>query len=327
LKQEFPEIKETLEKATNGDMSEGEAMASLLSIVQKTSSADRISEIAMTSLATLREEDLEDSSARDDMSFQTSTGVPTVNPLYHAALAERLQFDEDIPEYRTGPIDENTVPAVPVDSNARNPVALGHMLQQVSEDTSKRLVAHRKEQMALLEAGSEETRNELVKTDEDLVSLMELPTYRRGELPVAVATEAPSGASLALMTVQECKEKAWKFFSTTQGRRSAINTVTNIVKDRLGASGFAIEVCAFDPTKEVDILAHHEWSAGIFGKENSIQSSFAVVDNAAAAISESLLAEMANLDATENVWLEVVPVNTVDIRQVGWAARLVREKR
>ena len=41
LKQEFPEIKETLEKATNGDMSEGEAMASLLSIVQKTSSADR----------------------------------------------------------------------------------------------------------------------------------------------------------------------------------------------------------------------------------------------------------------------------------------------
>jgi hypothetical protein len=326
LKEEFSDIKETLEKVSDGDLTEEEALVSLLSSIQKSGGAERISEIATASLAPLREDERPEARP-DDMSFQTSTGIPSVNPLYHAALMERLQFDGDAPEHRTGPMVEGTLPAVSVDSEARNPVALGHMLQQASEETCARILEHKKEQLSLLENSSDETRSDLVKTEEDLQSLMELPEYKRGSVPAPVVVQPPSGSSLALMTAQECKEKAWKFFSTTQGRNSAVNTIAKLISDHLVENDFNIPMRSFEATRDVDILAHHEWSADIFGKEDSVQSSFAVLDNAAMVIGSSVVKSLIDQEDVSNSWIEVVSVNTVDVRKVGWAARVVRDKK
>jgi len=77
-----------------------------------------------------------------------------LNPLFEAALMERLQFDGDVPELRTGPLAPGVKPAVVVETDATNPIAIGRMLDTASSELREEQDALDRQYEALLEKES-----------------------------------------------------------------------------------------------------------------------------------------------------------------------------
>lgn len=264
----------------------------------------------------------------------SSEGLPRLNPLIEGALIERAQFDGDIPELRTGPLPQGAPPAVPVKTKVRDPAALGKMLTNASERVGKQIQEHEAGRAEALAASPEVLaavagHAELVKkSDVDTAvalygsSETDHPSYRRGGLPEPVQTRRPSGSALATMTPQEKREKAFKFFSTTQGRRSATPIIRELVAVALRSEGLEVEERDFNPrAPREDPLAAHEWSVTLAGA-GSTQAAFSVIDVSARVLTKALLKGLEGREA-KRVLLEVAPINQVDIRTVGWAARLL----
>jgi len=266
--------------------------------------------------------------------------LPRLNPLYEAALAERAQFDGDMPELRTGPMVEGVKAAVSIQSDARDPAILGTLLEGASEQVTRQVETHeqvRHEQireiaenplgtLALIQrAASNLTRQETP----DIVDMVrgtaetDLATYRRGELPALMAMVTPPGAALAKMTGQERREGAWKFLSTTQGRRSAVDTILKLVAECLVQRGFDVEehdLGGVEPKEHRGKeMAQHLWRVNLAGV-GATQPSFSLIDVAA----RVLAAQLARQVEPQTVALEVWPVNTIADREVGWGARLLQ---
>jgi hypothetical protein len=265
----------------------------------------------------------------------SSNGLPRLNPLIEGALIERVQYDGDIPELRTGPIPEGVAPAVAVKTKSRNPVAIGHMLNTASKRVGEQIKVHEAERKSLLAPDTEmlETLSghaALVKlSDEELsVALQgssdtDHPDYKRGQVPVPVRTRRPSGSALAAMTPQERREKAFQFFSTTQGRRSALPVIQELIATALRSEGLDVEEREFDPRAARETpLAFHEWSA-VLGGAGSMQAAFSVIDVAATVLAKTLIKQMKGHGDAKSIILELTAINQLDIRTVGWAARVL----
>ena len=259
----------------------------------------------------------------------SSMELPRLNPLVEGALIERVQFDGDIPELRTGPLPRKTLPAVSVKTTARDPVAMGVML----DTAAKRVGGEVRKQDKQLKADIVEkmlSHTEIIKKTDDGGELAlqgsaetDAPAYKRGQLPDLVRTRRPSGSALANLTPEERKGKAFKFFSTTQGRRSAVLTIRELVAVALRSEDWEVEERDFDPRALRETpLAHHEWSVSLSGA-GATQATFSVIDVAARALAKSLVKQLAELEPLKRVILEVSPVNTTDVRAVGWAARVL----
>ena len=54
----------------------------------------------------------------------------------------------------------------------------------------------------------------------------------------------------------------------------------------------------------------------------STQSNFSFIETAATSLAQKILKQLDEVSVEDPV-LEVFPINTVDIRQVGWGARVV----
>jgi len=266
----------------------------------------------------------------------SSKGLPRLNPLLEAALGERLQFDGDIPELRTGPLPQGAMPAVPIKTTARDPVALGVMLDNASKRVLKEVKQSDKKLRAEIEAIAGEgldraiAHADIIKTADEGGDLevrgsaeTDAPSYRRGQLPEPVRTRRPSGSSLSMMSPQEKREKAYKFFSTTQGRRSVVPVIREIIAVMLRSENWSVTEREFDPHVHVVPTAHHEWSVGLAGA-GSTQAAFSVIDVAARVLGRSLLSQLVEKPHRELI-LEVNPINTVDVRAVGWAARVIQD--
>ena len=125
-----PELVEIMDRVKSGELSEEDAMIEMMAYKQDNpDTAQDFEALSKTLTAPLRELPATQSSDLTAEDFQTQ-GIPIwedrseegklsrFNPLYEAAVTERLQFDGDIPELRTGPMPEGAEPAVPVDTNA-----------------------------------------------------------------------------------------------------------------------------------------------------------------------------------------------------------------
>lgn len=253
-------------------------------------------------------------------------GLPQLNPLYEAALIERVQFDGDIPELRSGPAPQGVTPAVSVESGARDPVALGWMLNQAAS-VGELLKETDRRRIDLIEGYAEGTTTN-VASQKELNLLLEgrsrttdIPEYPRGQVPAPVATPKPSGSLLLSLSSKERRQNAWKFLSTTQGRRSAIAGITEMVMVRLQKEGLSVSSRPHNPKATETVQAVHEWTVGIDGP-GAVQSAFNLMDMAAASLSKGLVRE--SLGKTGPFILEIVTINTVDIRTVGWAGRLLK---
>lgn len=329
---DFPDLREILDQAKAGDLDEVEAMAALSEVIMSNPELGRqFQAVAFSALSPLRPEDAAQPLDHNGLVLHKERGLPRLNPLIEAALIERAQFDEDMPELRTGGLPAGVRPAVSVDTRTRSPVALGMMLNAASDQVAKKIQAqeeHRQQLVAdaaLLDLVEKSSSALVTRENQELVlagksDLVDVPEYRRGEVPAPLKVVHPSGSALLALTPEERRQSAWKFLSTTQGRRSAIAVITGLVQVKLTGEGFDVIVRDHDPVAGEPVLAAHEWRVGIDGP-GAMQSTFNHIDLAATVLAKQLTSKMG--DRRGRVVLEVTSINTVDIRSVGWAGRLL----
>jgi hypothetical protein len=322
----LPEVADIIDRARSGQLTEEQAVAELTTLVS----------VGGRDLA-LRLQDLV-------IPAPDGRGLPRLNPTYEASLAERVQYDGDVPQLRFGPMAPGTAPAVPVDTDARDPIAIGIMLSEASSAVAADAERIEAETARMLTAAAasgdwsdvaprlpDEVRK-LLPAPGTIVRVEDLPAdvlrrdlvpdpvgYERGRTPVPVAVVEPTGATLATLSDTDRCEAAWRFLSTSQGRRSATRTIATFVEAHMRGDGFDVIASHDRPDPKAAVVAHAEWAVNLSGP-NGTQSGFAFVDTAARALATNL-----GRDLTVGAYtLEVVTVDAVDVRRVGWAARLVR---
>ena len=336
LHEEVPELAAVMNTAKDEGLSEDAAMAAAMDLIAEVPEVQaKFTALAFRELAPLRDPLSPDEIG--DLAFQAPVGHPQMNPLMEAVLCERLQFDGDIPELRTGPLPPGTKAAVAVATNSRSAVAIGRMLEVASEKVTEATVAHDLSRKQLLEgvatqkgtALMERGVDGLVKSDPQVDELTigsastDLAAYRRGEVPAPVTVQAPTGVELVEMSATEKKGHAWKFLSTTTGRLSAVGTIRDLIRIALCQSGFDVKARETNFGSPESPVAHHRWEVSLGGR-GSMQPAFNFIDTAAKAITANLKRNLDGVEVGTRLFLEVAPVNTVDVRSVGWAARLMR---
>lgn len=340
---EHPEIAEIVEKLQLGITSEVEAMKQLMALVQEHPHlAKRVEALAEEAFAPLRAPTPEDPLITDlgvatghwaDVYAEnvpltyTKDKITALNPLMDAAIHERVQFDGDAPELRSGPLPEGGTPAVPVVTTARNPVFLGKQLEEASLDVTKAIeqvqlaaIQEHEDQVAMALLDDPDRPADMVRAEPMLPTRPTgVPGYEAGQLPVPRQVTGPTGSALARMSPEERQQAAYKALSTTQGRRSALSVIEDQVLWGLSAGGHPME--ARPPSRVTDVPVYAEWTVKLSGAVAS-QSQFSFLDVAAKALIQKLLPQLAEATIADPV-LEIIAVNTVDVRQVGWAARVV----
>ena len=339
----IPDLKPILARAKTGEITPQQALEEMAKIVAATNAEQQLREAARNQLAP--EVPDGDPGVLGEGLFQTDVGLPKLNPLYEGALIERTQFDGDIPEFRTGPLPVGVKPAVPVSTDARNPVALGAMLKEASRVVAEKVDAHETKRLQGIEAIAATAPDlsrirehaELVALESDALAVevwgsdkTDHPDYRRGHLPAPVQVPTPTGSALAAFTSQERKEQAYHFLSTTQGRRTATAVITEMLIEGLAQHGVTVAEHG-EPSMPsfsyatTQIVAADKWTVSLSGP-GSTQSSFSFVDTAGTALVKGLVRALDEAEGFDKAWplrLEVTPVNMVDVRSVGWAARLL----
>ena len=248
------------------------------------------------------------------------------NPQYEGYLIERLQFDGDIPELRTGPMPDGATPAVPVETKATNPVVIGSLLKSASEIVHEEIKTLTEEHRAKLEEKSEAGTLELTNTYTGLTH-SEVPQpkgYEIGKLADFKRIEEPTGSELSSLTLKERRELVWGFISTSQGRRSVTETMKEIVSDQLAKKGLAVTVRDTPVSGRVVSASH--WSFSIEGAYE-IQDRFSFVETASYSLSHALKRNLKeDTDPDLPIYLEIETINVYSAREVGWGARLMQEK-
>jgi hypothetical protein len=334
LSERAPALREILDQAKAGVLDDQEALMAMIEVISKDPTLK-------FDLETITHEFLKPidppkaNPSKPEITFQGERGLPGLNPLYEAALIERAQFDEDMPELRFGPLRSGVAPAVAVDTKARHPAAIGVMMREASEKIRSAVDVHedkRRKQIEAVASGSDvdlmAKHGEIVaRSNMDVAmetygsSSTDLPEYKRGQIPAPVKIATPSGSALMAMPPEERRAHAWKFLSTTQGRRTATGVIREQVAKALRDKGYEVREREHESKVTEAPLAHYEWTISLSGP-GSTQDSFSVIDVAARALAHGLQQKIAGL-STKNLTLEVISINLVDLRSVGWAARVL----
>jgi len=337
IETEHPELAAIMEQAKSCEVSVDEAFSRMAKVLHENPDMGAaIDAVARKHTASLKKEgELLAPETLDGPGylFDSGVGLPRMNPLYEAALIERLQYDGDIPEARTGPLPPGVRPAIPVETRARNPVAIGHLLESASEQVTEEARVARLEHVEKVKTLTEKMEADgtaLVPVEEggtDIALMLrgdadsDPECYRRGEVPAPIKTERISGAELALaQDAPDVGAYAFKAIATTQGRRSAERTIWEGIVGRLEHSGLEVHEWGIKATGEELVKA--AWVVDIAGP-NATQARFAPVDVAIGALASKILRDDRVQDLAKPVYLEVEALNTVDLGSVGWTARLV----
>lgn len=343
LSEMSPTLRGVLDDVQRGDIDEETAMRQMMQVLQEDPQLLRDLESQTELIMSVPGERAlwQPSGDKPEMLFRGKTGLPSLNPLYEAALIERAQFDGDIPELRTGPLPEGVKASVQIETKCRTPAALGRMLEEASAQVTELVQNHQKQRTEAIASG--ETL-EIVGRHGDLVRragrdisqtpdlaaevwgspATDLEVYKRGEVPKPVKVQTPSGTALLSMTPAERRKNAFHFMSTTQGRRTAIATIRELIAQDLRSYGLAVNEREFNPKSTEEPIAAHEWKLVLSGP-GATQDSFSVIDVAARALSTSIKRKMTGLQVRD-VHLEVISVDSVDVRTVGWAARVLAQE-
>ena len=329
-----PEIREFLDELKTGSMTEAEAMAKLMNLVRDHGLDQELHRMADAAFGDLRENEngelvLHQTGPTPTVLYPTREDRPArLNPLYEAAIAERVQFDGDAPELRSGHFPEGAKAAVPVLTTSQNPVAIGVMLATASEEVGDQLRLVNQDwqkkvdaiaQIAMADGHDEETALELA--ERELPVPTGVPGYQAGELPVLRSVAEPTGAALAAMPMEQRQEAAFAVLSTTQGRRSSQHVIEDLVRKGLEGEGYTMGSRAPSKTSDAQVRARASWTAAISG-DKALQPNFSFITVASQVLVRKLVLQLQNI-AVENPMLEVSTVDTIDDRRVGWSARVV----
>lgn len=329
---EVPEVGDLAQQVKEGKITREEAFTKLVLLSKDSRVESSIKEALAGQIANVKEASDE---AVADLYRAHPDAIPRLNPLVESAIAERLQFDGDIPELRTGPMPEGTKPALSVEiENVVSPVALGMMLEQASEEMLEKIETHheqlKQEGAKLLEQEPDSegglpavlkdsenpwvTSNALVQKN-IVVGPLELPTsdhpeYRRSTLPAPVKIEKPTGSALAALSDQDRVRFTWKAISTTQGRRSASPVVQKLMFGILEKKGVAVSVAE----EEGEPVFSYSWTMGVADSQ-TINPNFSPINNAAHSLANAVIK---NLGVETPHAFRVVTCDAIADREVGW---------
>ena len=234
--------------------------------------------------------DLASLMTENDIIYTNDQGTERLNPKYEAYLAERLQFDGDAPELRTGPLPREQKPAVPVDTKSRNPVMIGGELEKASEKIY--------EQFRHLEENS---------TALTLAEMADPVDYKRGQKPIAQKVTALTSKEFFALSVEEKKVLTWGFISTTQGRSSAVPIIASLVEELLSRKGHKARY-----GEGKDKIRVFDWTLSLNGGSMSTQSHFSYID----IVSRSFFRDFEGGLKGQSFTIE--PINRVADRRFGW---------
>ena len=314
--EQSPELKKLIDMAATGELSEQDALALMVKAVTEDKALN-------SSLKTYADEAMGELQATNPALFQPPSGLPRLDPMFEARLYERIQFDEDAPELRVGPLPPGVKPAVPVADASPNPVALGASLNAASEEMEAQI-------KALISESETNGNTGLVPwANHGFANLPQPASYQPGTLPTLMNVAVPTGGELALFTVPQNQELAWKAAVTTHGRRSAAQTIQRLVLEHFAEMGFDIQPQEMQASTE-DVLKKSVWTFSILGTgAESTQSAFSPVANASSSMANELASHfiMPNgmVDISTPLWFEITTIDLIEERMVGWAA-LVRSR-
>ena len=344
LREEHPDLIAIMDAVKCGELTDARGMALMKEYLTKNPKAEgEVMALAHDKLAPLRGQvmDVPELGELPGGIIQTDQDrLPRLNPLFEAALIERTQFDGDIPEHRTAPLPHGVKAAVPVQTDARDPAVLGTLLEKASDLVTSQVREHETARLLMVNQVAEgnlealaliqKAACNLTLRPDEVVDIPDLirgsketdhPAYRRGQLPAPVQMASPRGAALAQMSDDERRKHAYKFLSTTQGRRSAEGVIRRLIAGHLGHQGYVLtehDLEGQKPGFRKDVLVEHTWRVNLSGAGGT-QPAFSLVDVAARALATGLAKGVNPRTATLEVWA----VNTVEDREVGWAARLL----
>jgi hypothetical protein len=262
----------------------------------------------------------------EDLAYKPFPDRPNyamMHPLLMGMIAELLQFDGDIPELRTGKLPEGGSPAVPVLTESRDPVMIGALLKEASQEVASELMLARSEHEAnvgeLAEAMGAEGANSLPMKLESERGVA-VQGYAPGQKAQMRRVEPPSSIDVARMPFKERQELAHKALTSTQGRRSAVPVISTMVLDSLHSEGYAGVRLGEDGTA---VAAEAEWIIMIDGGKGERNPNFNFIDTAARSISAKLRRSLAGQSSRYTpLRLSIKPVNNISDRRVGWRATL-----
>jgi hypothetical protein len=281
-----------------------------------------------TSLAQIpdREEMLEYWGFSDeDLIYQPIEGRPVfaLHPVLMGMIVELLQFDGDVPELRTGKMPEGGSPAVPVATISRDPVCIGAMLKQASQEVAAELQAaqeaHDLKIAGVIDAlgGATPSVSTLVRRETERG--IGVPGYQPGRRALMRTVEAPSASELAALPFAERQDLAHKTLTSTQGRRSATPVIEGLVLRTLHDLGYTGVLAGDDGA----VVLEAEWTMSIDGSRRENNPRFNFIDVAARALATKLQRHLAgNASRYTRFRLRVSPINTVSERDVGWKVAL-----
>ena len=345
LVDEVPGFAPVIERVKRGEISEEEAARQLSILVG--SNTDLMAEferIMKKKLAPLQDETLETQQEQidqvlpevykdprvakyikefeidpKDLIFRHPTrekGLPQLHPLIQARIAERLQFDGDMPELRGGNLPQGAKPAVPVNTDVVSPIALGLMLAQGSQEVEEELLEERKRINAQYES-QETSVAQILEGTANVPAVAKTGGYVPGKTPELRDIAVPSGTQLLDLSPSERQAFAWASISTTQGRVSAVRPILMHIRESLIKDGYSVSIEEGLDPETASVV--EEWIYQMDHGKEEVNPNFSPINLARNALLRKLKSALGEPDDRTHC-LEIVPINAVHERVVGWRA-------
>ena len=316
-----PRGAEVFQRIKSGKISEVEAVEALFQILKDEGMLDGVLEASRRAQELLpkTEEALLPVILQD-------YGESTMNPLWEAAIIERISLDGDVPELRHGPMPQEGKPAVPVVLDALDPIVAGIMLERASAEVHQKLLSAQKDYedvcikvLTLTEQKSREAGADPVLALEVAQKHLPeapkgVPGYMSGERPEFWIVPKPTGSELLEVTEDQAQCYSHKALSTTQGRVSLARPISESLIRKLQRRGLSIEV---GPVKTPIVRA--QWVVASYGA-GDFSPRFNYVECAVAALKKNILKGLTQ--TTGLLYLEVLPYNGISTRTFGWEVRI-----
>lgn len=318
----IPQGNEILNKLKCGDLSPDQAVRELFAVMQR----EGLLEGALSQSQKLMRSMDQQIDNLLPMVQDAQTGKEVVNPLWEAALAERVSLDGDVPELRHGPLPPGGKPAVPVFlEDCTDPVMVGVMLERASQEVQALLASAQEEHLnlcrktlALTEKRARETGAEVSYSLEVAQKMLPAaPTgvagYLAGQKPDLYRVDQPSGAEVLALSEDQAQYYSHLTLSTTQGRVSLSASIEAKLTHSLVQKGLKVSRGRVETP-----IARANWVVASYGVED-FSPRFNYVGSAIAAIRDNLLKSSL---PEQDLILEVLPYNGISTRTFGWEARI-----
>lgn len=238
------------------------------------------------------------------------------SPLVQARIAERVSFDGDIPELRTGNLPEGGMPAVPIYAEGTNTLWLGLGLLKASQAVRQELA---EVQQQWLDGIEEDSSGALMESSKEMV--FQVPGYAPG-LPAEMRKVGVSLGEIRSLTPDERKQVAFRVLSTTQGRASAVPILERFLLEHLQRDGHQVKIST---SRAGQVAARGRWVVFLDGGPAEWSDRYSPVEMARTVLLAQLRKELGDLRG--NLLLIVRPVGLIHERRVGWEAIILEEQK